>query len=600
MHLTAPRELVGMLRLVFALSFAAASLAAAELRVRIEPRWGAAALAVPSAEVATASGQRVRVTRLAALLSDFQLLRPDGSQVRLEGQYGFIDAASGRLEVALANVPAGDYRGLQMRVGVPDAANHSDPGIWPPGHALNPTTTGLHWSWSGGYVFLALEGYWRDASGGDAAGFSYHLAKEAQLMTVRFLSEFTVQSATRVDLALNAAALFRDRHLAAADGSDSTHSADRDALAGALARSTERAFFWLEVEAAPDARGAVADAGDPRLGTAHAGTPYAFTVPSGFPQPALPADNPLTEEGVALGRHLFFDRRLSSNGEQSCASCHDPRAAFSDRVALSRGAEGDMGQRNAMPLFNLAWHPAYAWDGTKRAVREQALAAMTNPIEMNAHVIDVAATLGADPRVRADFAAAFGSEEITGERIGKALEQFLLTLVSHRSRFDAALAGKAELTAEEKRGFELFVTEYDPARGKNGADCFHCHGGVLFSDFTAKNNGLDLVATDPGAQNATGRADDRGRFKTPSLRNVELTAPYMHDGRFRTLEEVVAHYDHGVQRAANLDPNLAKHPKSGLGLSADDQRALVAFLKTLTDREYSQPPFPPADDLGDH
>jgi len=580
-----------MLRVILALMILTARSAAAELRVRIEPRWGEQALAVPSGEIATASGQLVRVTRLAALLSDFQLLRPDGSIVRLDGQFGFIDAASGRLEVALANVPAGDYRGLQVRVGVSDAANHADLGIWPPGHALNPTTNGLHWSWSGGYVFLALEGFWRDAGAAEAAGFSYHLAKEPQLMTVRFLSEFAVADTTRIDLALNLAALFRDRRVTARDGSDSTHSADNDALAAALARSTERAFFWLDAEKAPAARAAARVVGAEKS----AGTPFAFTVPAGFPQPTLPGDNPLTEEGVELGHRLFFDRRLSGNGEQSCASCHDPRAAFSDHVALSRGADGELGQRNAMPLFNPAWHPAYAWDGSKRTIRAQALAAMTNPIEMNARIADIVAELSDDDRVRADFAAAFGTDEITGERLGKALEQFLLTLVSHGSKFDAARAGRAKLTPQEQRGFELFVTEYDPVRGRNGADCFHCHGGALFSDFAAKNNGLDLVAADAGAQNATGRADDHGRFKTPSLRNVELTAPYMHDGRFQTLAEVVAHYDHGVQRAANLDPNLAKHPKAGLGLSADDQQALVAFLRTLTDREFARPPSPPED-----
>ncbi|MBI5423094.1 MAG: cytochrome C peroxidase [Opitutae bacterium] len=574
-----------MLRFTFALLLGtAAALGAAELRVRVEPRWGDRALPGPSAEVATPGGQLVRVTRLAALLSDFQLLRSDGAVVRLEGQYGFIDAASDRLEVALTNVPVGEYRGLQVRVGVPEAVNHADPGLWPPGHALNPTTNGLHWSWSGGYVFLALEGYWRNAGAVDSSGFTYHLAKEPQLMTVRFLSGFTVARATRIDLALNIAPLFKDRRIAASDGTASTHSDDRDALATALARSTERAFFWLQADdsVAPSA---------PERGTAaakSAGTPFAFTVPAGFPQPALPTDNPLTEQGVELGRRLFFDRRLSSNGEQSCAGCHDPRAAFSDRVALSRGTEGALGQRNAMPLFNLAWHPAYAWDGTKRTIREQALAAMTNPIEMNARVADVVAELSDDPRVRDDFAAAFGSEEITGERLGRALEQFLLTLVSNHAKFDRTLAGQATFTAQEQRGFELFVTEYDPARGKRGADCFHCHGGVLFSDFAVKNNGLDLVAADAGAQNATGRADDRGRFKTPALRNVELTAPYMHDGRFQTLEEVVAHYDHGVQRASNLDPNLAKHPKAGLALCADDQAALVAFLKTLTDREFTR------------
>jgi cytochrome c peroxidase len=191
--------------------------------------------------------------------------------------------------------------------------------------------------------------------------------------------------------------------------------------------------------------------------------------------------------------------------------------------------------------------------------------------------------LGGDATLASQFAAAFGAPEITAERITLALEQFLLVQVSADSKFDRALRGDAQLTDEEKRGFELFATEYDPARGKYGADCFHCHGGALFTDFSLKNNGLDRFSADAGREKVTGRASDAGKFKTPSLRNVALTAPYMHDGRFATLDEVVAHYDHGVQRAAALDPNLAKHPAAGLELSAADQRALAAFLRVLTD-----------------
>jgi cytochrome c peroxidase len=172
-----------------------------------------------------------------------------------------------------------------------------------------------------------------------------------------------------------------------------------------------------------------------------------------------------------------------------------------------------------------------------------------------------------------------------------ALEQFMLTLIAADSKFDRALRGEAQLTEEEKKGLELFSTEYDPARGKRGADCFHCHGGTLFSDFGFRDNGLAGDRGDSGRSIVTGRASDAGQFKTPSLRNVALTAPYMHDGRFRTLEEVVAHYDHGVTRTTTLDPNLAKHPDAGLGLTADEQRALVAFLRTLT--EARPPPAPP-------
>ena len=236
-----------------------------------------------------------------------------------------------------------------------------------------------------------------------------------------------------------------------------------------------------------------------------------------------------------------------------------------------------------MPLFNLAWSRRFTWDGSKQRVREQALAAMTSPVEMHGDLATVLADLGGDRTMAVKFQAAFGPGGVTAERVGLALEQYVLTLVSCDSRFDSAMRGKGELTEDEKRGFELFVTEFDPARGKYGADCFHCHGGALFTDYAMKNNGLDGLGDDTGLGRITGRAADSGRFKTPSLRNVALTAPYMHDGRFATLEEVVAHYDHGVARTAGLDPNLAKHPDTGLGLSAADQRALVAFLRSLTD-----------------
>ena len=257
---------------------------------------------------------------------------------------------------------------------------------------------------------------------------------------------------------------------------------------------------------------------------------------------------------------------------------------------FSTGAEGGTGTRNAMPPANLAWQEMYFWDGRAGSLREQVLQPIVNPLEMHESLTNVVAKLA-----RADdapsFARAFGFPEITVDRLARALEQFLLTLTSHRSKFDRVLLGQEKLTAQEQRGFELFNTEYDPRRGQFGADCFHCHGGPLFSDFTFHNNGLDAEgsAKDPGRFLVTGSRADRGKFKTPSLRNVALTGPYMHDGRFATLEEVVAHYCTGVRRSATLDPNLAKHPDGGIALSAADQPALVAFLRTLTDTKTASP-----------
>ena len=200
----------------------------------------------------------------------------------------------------------------------------------------------------------------------------------------------------------------------------------------------------------------------------------------------------------------------------------------------------------------------------------------------------VVAILAGDPPLAALARAAFGAGGLTVERVLLALEQYVLSEVSADSRFDRAQRGEAVLTAQEQRGFELFMTEHDPVRGQRGADCFHCHGGALFTDFAFKNNGLSSRASDRGRGEVTRAARDDGKFKTPSLRNVALTAPYLHDGSLATLEEVVARYDHGVIRSANLDPNLAKHPAGGMALSAEDQAALVAFLRTLTDPRFER------------
>jgi cytochrome c peroxidase len=578
------------MRFIFLLFFVCSSLSAADLRVEVELRWRGAPVAVPSAELAGAKGRTMRLTRFAAIMSGVRLARAEGGAVQLDGQYGFFDAESGRLAVALRNVPEGDYMGLEFQLGLPASVNHGDPAQWAAGHPLNPIVNGLHWGWAGGYVFAAIEGRWRAAGMQEERGFSYHLATDARVMRVGFVARVKVAGATTVSLALDLGKAVGGQVLAADNGSETTHSGADDALATTLTKAMERAWFFLE--AGPTVSVGVESERRVRDNAPHfgAGTPFAFVVPAGFPQPELPADNPLTEEGVELGRRLFDDRRLSARNTQSCASCHSEGSAFSDRRALSIGADGKPGTRNSMPLFNLAWSPSYAWDGSKPQLRDQALAAITNEIEMHADPAKIVAVLGGDRRVRADFAAAFGTPEVTAQRIGLALEQFMLTLVAADSKFDRSRRGAAQLTEEEQQGFALFATEYDPVRGKRGADCFHCHGGTLFTDFSFRSNGLDLASVDAGRAVVTGKPTDAGRFKTPSLRNVAVTAPYMHDGRIGTLEEVVAHYDHGVRRAANLDPNLAKHPAAGLQLTSDEQKALLAFLRTLTDSNLAASP----------
>jgi cytochrome c peroxidase len=312
-------------------------------------------------------------------------------------------------------------------------------------------------------------------------------------------------------------------------------------------------------------------------------TPRPLAIPAGWPAPTLPADNPLTDEGVELGRILFNDRRLSVRHRQSCADCHRERLAFADNGAFSTGADGVQGTRSSPPIFNQAWHPAFSWDGKQSRLRDQAKTAITNPTEMHADPAVIEADLGKDAAMRARFIAAFGSPDITIERVGLALEQFMLTHLAADSRFDRAQRGAATLTAEEQRGQELFFTEHNPAKGLRGAGCFQCHGGEQFSDFAFRNNGLDRTFADPGRAGVTGRDEDQGKFKTPSLRNVGRTDPYMHDGRFGTLERVVEHYAGNIRPSSTLDPMLAAQPPGGITLSDEDKRALIAFLKTLTD-----------------
>ena len=321
------------------------------------------------------------------------------------------------------------------------------------------------------------------------------------------------------------------------------------------------------------------------------GTPYQLTVPQGFPN--LPAHivNSLTEEGIALGRKLFFETKLSLDSTIACASCHSPAKAFSDTVALSVGVNGSVGTRNAMPLFNLAYGTFFFWDGRSPTLAAQALEPVPNPVEMHLEWPEAVNRLSNDNEYLGLFESAFGANAITKENASEAMAQFMTILLSGNSKFDKWQRGELALSASELRGFDLFRKEGgDPEvvpGGQNGGDCFHCHsvGNKLFSDFRLHNNGLDSVFTDLGAYDVTGRDRDKGRFKTPSLRNVAYTAPYMHDGRFNTLEEVMEHYNTGGKPSETIDPFM-KFGSGGLNLSAQDKEDLIAFMLTLSDEDF--------------
>ena len=558
-----------------------------DLRVTVTPRFNGAPLAFDALTNVTAAGQRIAVTRLDFLLSRLGLRQTNGVWLEQPNWFAYVSGREGRLSFQLSGIPSGGYDRIRFDVGVPEQENHANTGGIAADHPLNPNVNGLHWSWQGGYVFLAIEGDWLKPQG-QQSGYSWHIATDRLLMNVDLPVALDLSTSSELRLALNVDQIFSGKHqVRITDDTTSTHSRTNDLFAAQLRENIERAFTVVSLTATAPGRGSLAPRKAPLI--ASNATPYRFTFSRYFPQPALPLDNPLTEEGVELGRALFHDPRLSINGSQSCASCHQAATGFTDAKQYSLGAEGQVGTRNAMPLFNLAWKSAFFWDGRASSLREQVLQPIENPIEMHETLRNVVAKLATTKNYPALFARAFGSPEINSDRLARALEQFVLTLISQGSKFDRSLAGEAELSAEEQRGFELFHTEYDPRREQFGADCFHCHGGPLFQSQGFANNGLDFAFTDSGRFLVTKKDGDKGRFSVPSLRNVALTAPYMHDGRFATLEEVIEHYATGVKRSATLDPNLAKHPDGGVPLSEADKKALAAFLRTLTDERRVPP-----------
>ena len=320
--------------------------------------------------------------------------------------------------------------------------------------------------------------------------------------------------------------------------------------------------------------------------------PYSLDIPPLFQEklisPLIPSNNPLTVEGVALGKKLFFDRSLSGDNTQSCASCHKPQNSFTDDTRFSGGIDGVLGTRNSMPLMNLAWNfsERFAWDGKEIGLERQALEPVRNTIEMHSRWTDVANKLQQDPEYPTLFLRAFGTSTIDSTLITKAIAQFERTLISGNSKFDQYLLGNASLNPQELNGFNVFMDE-------NKGDCFHCHGSdnnPLWTDNDFHNNGLDAIIEDLGLGAVTGDPNDDGKFRSPSLRNLVFSAPYMHDGRFETIEEVIDHYSEGLQISPTIDPLMKKAQQGGVQLSVQDKEDLKAFLLSLSDFDFINNP----------
>jgi len=309
------------------------------------------------------------------------------------------------------------------------------------------------------------------------------------------------------------------------------------------------------------------------------GTPLQFVNPPGFPQPTYNfAGNPLSEEGFQLGKKLFFDGRLSSTGSVYCGSCHQPVAAFTtfdhDR---SHGINGNHTLRNAPGIFNMAWFPYFNQDGSTNSLWKVYENHITKPTEMGETIANVINKLQPDTAYKRMFHAAFGSETITADRMYKALDQFVVSLVSAGSKYDKVMQGQTSFTPEEQGGYAVFQSK-----------CSTCHKGILFTDFSFRNVGLEVDPglNDYGRMRVTGRTSDSIKFRVPSLRNLEFTSYYMHDGRINFPRNVLKFYETGVNQSATLDPLLT----SGISLTQTEEDILVDFLRTLSDSTFLNNP----------
>lgn len=302
-------------------------------------------------------------------------------------------------------------------------------------------------------------------------------------------------------------------------------------------------------------------------------TPLKFVIPPGWPKPPtnIFANNPLTEEGFQLGKKLFYDGRLSKDGSFSCASCHQQFAAFATfEHDFSHGFNNGFTTRNAPPLFNIAWMKELQWDGGINHIEVQPLAPMTAPNEMAENLDSVLIKIKNDEPYRRMFKAAFGNNVINSQRLLKALAQFVGSIVSSNAKYDKVKRGEAKFTITEENGYAVFRSK-----------CESCHKEPLFTDNSFRNNGLAInpMLQDFGRMKISGNKNDSLKFKVPTLRNIIFTYPYMHDGRFFTLGQVIKHYTTNIQKSPTLDTVL----QNGITLTKPEQNEIIVFLATLSD-----------------
>ncbi len=320
--------------------------------------------------------------------------------------------------------------------------------------------------------------------------------------------------------------------------------------------------------------------------------PYKFEYPPDFGTNfVIPASNTTTVEGVNLGRMLFYEKRLSANGKISCASCHKQAYAFADNRRYSVGYDGSKTSRNAMALVNLLWVEQFFWDGRVNGLEDQAVVPLTHPHEMGQPLAESVEKLNQTPYYPRLFKKAFGTG-VTATGVVRALAQFERTLISAASAYDRYLGGQYIPTASERRGMDLFMGDGNDSNGFRSAGCSHCHGGAKMYKELFHNNGLDTLSSDAGRLTVTERVEDRGRFRVTTLRNIALTAPYMHDGRFATLEDVLDHYSDHLKPSETLSTFLTDENGNiqPLKLTTVEKADIISFLQMLTDSAFISNP----------
>lgn len=308
-------------------------------------------------------------------------------------------------------------------------------------------------------------------------------------------------------------------------------------------------------------------------------TDYVFEKLFRFPDKIENTYNPVIQEGALLGRYLFYDKTLSKDSSISCASCHKQEFAFADNNQFSKGIYEQFLNRNTMPLFNLAWYSSFFWDGKSTSIEEQVFVPVSAHNEMNLDWVEAEKRINDKDFYRKQFKNVFSIEKIDSIHIAKAIAQFERTLISNKSKYDRVIQGKDEFSESELKGFILMN---DQSMG----DCLHCHitdANALGTTGTFSNNGLDEILKDEGLFYTTKNKKDKGKFKIPSLRNIALTAPYMHDGRFNTLEEVLDFYSEGVKSSEFIDSKMQYVHQGGVRLNEREKMDIISFLKTLTD-----------------